>query len=222
MQRPIARLALWLAIAAAMAGSAACEQNTPGDFDYYVLVLSWSPTYCALEGNKRRDRQCGHDKSHAFVLHGLWPQYNKGWPENCWSGKRPFVPQDVIDAMRDIMPGKGLIIHQYLDHGTCSGLAPAAYFKTARQLYERVSVPPRFVGTDSELIVSPEEIEREFLAANLWLKPDMISITCRGPRLLDIRVCFSRDLAPRACGVNEDQKHLCRARKVAVPPVDGE
>ena len=30
----------------------------PGRFDYYVLVLGWTPSYCATEGKKRRDRQC--------------------------------------------------------------------------------------------------------------------------------------------------------------------
>jgi len=46
--------------------------------------------------------------------------------------------------MRDIMPSKNLVIHEYRAHGTCSGLAPAEYFAVARELYERVSVPPGF------------------------------------------------------------------------------
>ena len=195
------------------------ERNKPGAFDYYVLVLSWMPSYCRTEGRDRKDGQCEASKPHAFRLHGLWPQYDKGWPESCFIGKRPWVPAKLIEEMRDIMPSKTLIIHEYRVHGTCSGLEPAQYFGVARQLYERVSVPLRFLANDADRLASPDEIEREFLAANPWLEPDMISVTCRRANLLDIRVCFGRDLFPRACGVNEDQKRLCPAANIAVPPV---
>jgi ribonuclease T2 len=53
------------------------------------------------------------------------------------------VPQSVIDDIRDIMPSKNLVIHEYRAHGTCSGLAPDQYFGLARDLYERVGIPPR-------------------------------------------------------------------------------
>ena len=82
----------------------ALGRNTPGEFDYYVLVLGWAPSYCLTEGRLRRDAECNSAKPHAFVLHGLWPQYEKGWPEDCSIGKRPWVPTSVIDEMRDIMP----------------------------------------------------------------------------------------------------------------------
>ena len=195
------------------------ERNKPGAFDYYVLVLSWMPSYCRTEGRDRKDGQCEASKPRAFRLHGLWPQYDKGWPESCFIGKRPWVPAKLIEEMRDIMPSKSLIIHEYRVHGTCSGLEPAQYFGVARQLYERVSVPLRFLAPDADRLASPDEIEREFLAANPWLDPDMISVTCRRANLLDIRVCFGRDLFPRSCGVNEDQKRLCPAGQMTVPPV---
>lgn len=85
----------------------------PGTFDYYVLVLGWSPTYCLKEGDERGDPQCDTERSHDFVLHGLWPQYANGWPEDCYRGKRPWVPSQVIGEMRDIMPSKELVIHEY-------------------------------------------------------------------------------------------------------------
>jgi ribonuclease T2 len=200
-------------------GAWSAERNEPGEFDYYVLVLSWMPSYCRGEGRDRKDGQCEVSKPRAFLLHGLWPQYEKGWPEDCPLGRRPWVPGRVIEEMRDIMPSKNLIIHEYRVHGTCSGLDPAQYFGVARELYERVSVPVSFLAPDADRLVSPDEIEREFLGANLWLKPEMISVTCRGANLLDVRVCFGRDLFPRSCGVNEDQRQLCPAGKIAVPPV---
>lgn len=184
-----------------------------------MLVLSWVPSYCRREGRDRKDEQCDASRPQAFSLHGLWPQYDKGWPEDCSTAKRPWVPAKVIEEMGDIMPSKSLIIHEYRVHGTCSGLEPAQYFGVARELYERVSVPPRFLAPGAARLVSPEGIEREFLGANPWLKPEMISVTCRRANLLDIRVCFGRDLFPRSCGVNEDQRRLCPASKIAVPPV---
>jgi ribonuclease T2 len=63
------------------------------------------------------------------------------------------------------------------------------------------------------------EIESEFAGANPWLKPEMISVSCRGEDLLDVRFCYGRDLLPRRCGANEDDRRLCRANKIAVPPV---
>jgi len=211
-------VALALAFLSGPSGLSGAARNTPGAFDYYVLVLTWTPSYCRGEGKRRKDRQCDGTKPHAFLLHGLWPQHEVGWPIDCPTAKRPFVPESVIAAMRDIMPSKNLVIHEYRAHGTCSGLEPAQYFAAARALYERVSVPPRFLAADAGLLASPDEVERAFLDANPWLKPEMISVTCRKAHLLDIRVCFGRDLAPRACGVNEDQKRLCAAPKMTVPP----
>ncbi|MGD9501166.1 MAG: ribonuclease T [Methyloceanibacter sp.] len=196
---------------------AGAERDSPGDFDYYALVLSWVPTYCRSEGKARADAQCDAALRHTFLLHGLWPQHEKGWPADCFSGKRPWVPESVIAGMRDIMPSRNLMIHEYRTHGTCSGLSPAAYFAAARALYERVNVPSGFLAPGADLD-APEEIERAFLDANPWLAPEMISITCRKAHLLDIRVCFGRDLAPRACGGNEDQRRLCPLPKIAVPP----
>jgi len=200
-------------------GAWATGRSEPGEFDYYVLVLSWMPSYCRADGHARSDGQCDLSKQRAFLLHGLWPQYEKGWPEDCPTATRPWVPGRVIEEMRDIMPSKNLLIHEYRVHGTCSGLDPAQYFGVARELYERVSVPERFVAPDAGRLVSPDEIESEFLAANPWLKPEMISISCRGANFLDIRVCFGRDLFPRSCGANEDQSRLCPAGKIAIPPV---
>lgn len=195
----------------------ASQHNQPGAFDYYVLVLSWSPSYCLAEGNRRRDPQCDTRRSHDFVLHGLWPQYAKGWPEDCYAGKRPWVPSQVIDGMRDIMPSKALIIHEYKTHGTCTGLTPERYYDDARTLYDQVSVPASYDDPATQRFLSPEKIESDFLAANSWLRPDMIAVTCRRGNLLDIRLCFGRDLRPRACGANINQKRLCRAGRISVP-----
>lgn len=188
----------------------------PGNIDYYVLVLGWSPTYCLHEGDARNDMQCDSEQSHDFVLHGLWPQYAKGWPEDCYKGERPWVPSAVIDEMRTIMPSKELIIHEYKTHGTCTGLAPAAFYDVVRKAYDQVTIPAAFDDPKTQRFMSPENIESAFIAANDWLEPDMFAVTCRRGNLFDVRLCFSDALRPQACGVNINQKRLCPLRRITV------
>jgi ribonuclease T2 len=65
------------------------REDLPGQFDYYALVLSWSPTYCN-EGHDE-DTQCNRRDGgrYSFVLHGLWPQYESGYPRDCRTQRRP-------------------------------------------------------------------------------------------------------------------------------------
>jgi len=205
-------------------GRGTAREHQPGDFDYYLLALSWSPTYCADVGEERRDPQCSPSggRPYAFVLHGLWPQYERGWPSNCRSPDRGYVPGPVADRMVDIMPSKRLVFHEYRTHGTCSGLGVDAYFDLARQLYMKVHIPSRFASpVEERMTIAPGELISEFVAANPQLKPDMIAIVCGGAgnRLREVRICFDRGGAFRACGRNENQARLCSADRMYVPPV---
>jgi ribonuclease T2 len=196
--------------------------NAPGKFDYYVLALSWSPSFCAGEGGAKKSPQCSGPRPYAFVLHGLWPQYETGWPNDCFSGRKPWVPSKVITTMLDIMPARGLVIYQYKKHGTCSGLDPERYFQTAREAFETIKIPARYLRPQKPVIVSPREIENDFLKTNHQLKPEMISIACgRNKRLREVRICFTKDLQLRSCGANEIQQKLCRLDKIVMPPVRG-
>lgn len=216
------RLAIATLIAAAIgAATFTTASGKPGEFDYYVLALSWSPAWCAIEGRGKRDPQCRGPRHYAFVLHGLWPQFTRGWPKNCDTGKKPWVPQAVIDGMLDIMPAKGLVIHQYRKHGTCSGLSPGKYYAVARALFERVKIPARYLHPREPVMVSPAQVETDFLKTNSDLRPDMISISCSHKHLREVRICFSRDLAFTACGENESQSRLCQSDRLVMPPVRG-
>ncbi len=183
--------------------------NIPGQFDYYVLILSWSPTYCATTERGHDDTQCARDdgKRYGFVLHGLWPQYEQGYPESCLTAWRPFVPEPVIDSMLDAMPSRGLIIHEYRSHGTCSGMEPGPFFALARRIYDRIRIPERYQNPFETQYVSPRELIGDFLRENRGLAPNMMAITCGGPgnRLREIRICVTKDGQPRACGRNENR-----------------
>lgn len=208
---------------AARPTSPAETADAPGNFDYYALALSWSPTHCASEDGRRDSEQCAprHGRPYGFILHGLWPQYAEGYPESCPTEGRPFVPNSVIDGMADIMPSRGLVIHQYRKHGTCSGLAPKAYFDTARRLFRSVRVPERFRNPTGAQFVSPGDVINAFVAANPKLDASMMAVVCAGPgnRFREIRICFSKSGQPIRCGRNETQGRLCRTQRMHVPPV---
>lgn len=200
--------------------------NVPGNFDYYTLVLSWSPTHCAAQPSKKKDPQCSPKvgkRPYAFILHGLWPQYTRGYPERCWTRFKPYVPRRVINGMLDIMPSTGLIIHEYKKHGTCSGLKPEGYFSLSRRIFNRIKIPQRYVLPQKPQMVSPDTLISEFIAANpvLGLQPDMLVVSCGGAgnRLREVRLCMSKDGDPRPCGNHESQRRLCNARRMYVPPV---
>ena len=102
-------MARWLSLLVILAGLIRPQTASADDFDFYVLSLSWSPTYCGSEAGRDDRQQCGSGRPYAFVVHGLWPQYERGWPEDCRLREK-WVPEDIIDAMLDIMPSKKLII----------------------------------------------------------------------------------------------------------------
>jgi ribonuclease T2 len=199
------------------------DPNVPGEFDYYTLVMSWSPTHCATPEGERDSQQCGRrdGRRYAFVLHGLWPQYESGYPESCRTKMRPYVPENVIDSMLDIMPSRRLVIHEYRTHGTCSGLDPRGYYELSRRLFEKVRIPSRYINPYEAQFVTPRDLVSELLDANPDLDADMIAVNCGGPgnKLRDIRVCFGKNGAYRACGGNENQERLCRSDRTYVPPV---
>ena len=156
------------------------------------------------------------------MLHGLWPQYERGWPRNCRSSDRGYVPAPVAERMLDIMPSKRLVFHEYRTHGTCSGLGVDGYFDLARQLHDKVRIPRRFVGpVDERMTVSPSELVAEFMTANPQLRPDMMAVSCAGPgnRLREVRICFDKGGEFRSCGRNEGQARLCAAERMYVPSV---
>jgi ribonuclease T2 len=189
-----------LAIAAlCWAGAAKAEGEKAGDFDYFVLSLSWSSAWCALEGDARNDPQCDKGRGLTFVLHGLWPQYENGWPSFCRTVERDPTRAETA-AMADIMGGAGLAFYQWKKHGRCSGLSAPAYLRTARKAYQRVAIPDVLADVSRSLEVPASVIEDAFLEANPGLARDEITITCKDGLIQEARVCLTPDLDFRRCG----------------------
>jgi ribonuclease T2 len=189
-----------LAIAAlCWTAAAKAEGERAGEFDYYVLSLSWSSAWCALEGDARDDPQCDAGRGLTFILHGLWPQHEDGWPSYCRTVERDPTRAETA-AMADIMGGAGLAFYQWKKHGRCSGLSAQAYYRTARQVFQSIDIPDLFGRVTEPLSLPASVIEDAFLEANPGLRRDQITITCKDGLIQEARICLTTDLAPRRCG----------------------
>jgi len=197
------------------------RQNTPGQFDYYVLTLSWSPSYCAASAERAPDRapsaQCGA-RPFSFVVHGLWPQYEKGFPEYC-QVPAPRLDRNIVSSMLDLMPAPRLIFNEWDRHGTCSGLSARAFFDTVRKARAVVKIPPEFLDLEAPAEVTPDAVEEAFVKANPALGREGIAVACDSKRLTEVRVCLSKELQFRDCA--EIDRRACRRDKLLMPPVRG-
>ncbi|MER2536363.1 MAG: ribonuclease [Rhizobiaceae bacterium] len=187
-------------------------------FDFYVLSLSWSPSYCEAEGEDANRQQCAAGRPYAFVVHGLWPQFERGYPQDCDTRERD-VPDERLRALYDVMPSAGLIRHEWRKHGACSGLTQADYFDVLRKARGKVEIPRQYRRISDYLTLAPGEAERAFLQANPGMAADGVAVTCDRRYLREVRICMTRDLGFRACP--EVDRRDCRLGKVVMPPVRG-
>lgn len=205
--------------AALLIGSVAfspARARTPGQFDYWVLALSWSPQFCRSQPSSE---QCQYQ--HGFVVHGLWPQRERGYPEYC--GQRERVPKDLVERMKPLMPSAALVNGQWRKHGSCSGMAMREYFFNVERAWRAVVIPERYRETPELLRTHVHEIEDEFIALSPKLRRDGIALQCSGRWLREVRVCLDRDFQPRACGVDVEDRcrsevHVRPMRKITPGP----
>jgi ribonuclease T2 len=197
------------------------RQDTPGEFDYYVLSLSWSPSFCEEadeRGNRGRSQaQCG-GRPFSFVVHGLWPQYEHGFPEYC-QRPSPRLDRNIMTSMLDLMPAPGLIYNEWDKHGTCAGLGERAYFETIRKARAAIKIPPEFLQLSEAKTIAPDDIETAFIKANPGLSTSAMAVTCNRTRLSEVRICMSKDLQFHDCA--EIARRACSRDQVTMPPVRG-
>lgn len=205
MNRPplhplMTRATLVILLLLSLAGLARqARADEAGDFDYYILTLSWSPTYCADEAQRNRDQlQCFSERAYGFVIHGLWPQYERGYPERCRSRFRD--PSDnLVEQMLKFSPSKSLIRHEWDKHGSCAGLTPLDYFRLAVRSFKALKRPDQLADLDRPLLMTVSQIERAFHDANPDLPEDSLFVTCKRQKLSEVRLCLDKDGKPRQC-----------------------
>ncbi len=214
MRLPV--FALVILLIAALSPMAHAKGEKSGQFDYYVMALSWSPNWCALEGDDRKSPQCDPREDFGWTLHGLWPQFHRGWPSFCPTTERQ-PNRSTTNAMADIMGTSGLAWYQWKKHGVCSGLSASAYYDLSRRAYESIKRPAVFRKLKNPVKLPASVVEEAFLKANPELEPDMITITCREGRIQEARICLSKTLTPVPCG--RDMARDCRIKDAVLNPV---
>ncbi|HMK90475.1 MAG TPA: ribonuclease T [Methylocystis sp.] len=183
-----------------------------GDFDFYVLALSWSPGFC--EQSRSGSKQCEPGGNLGFVVHGLWPQYEHGFPSDC--GGPATVSRIALERARGVYPDEGLARYEWRKHGTCTGLSPGDYFDAAARARNAVTIPDLFTKASADQTLSTQAIEQAFRDANPRLRPGMMGVGCRRDTLEDVRICFAKDLSSfRACP--EVARGGCRVRAIRAP-----
>ena len=200
----------------ALALPAHAEDDAAGDFDYFVMALTWSPNWCALDGDARREDQCDARHAYGFTLHGLWPQYETGWPSGCRTTARDPSRAETA-AMTDIMGSGGLAWYQWKKHGRCTGLTARDYFATARRAYGAVRLPEVFQRLNRRITLPASVVEDAFVEANPALPRDAITVTCEAGMIQAVRLCLTKDLSPRRCG--DDVIRDCRMKEAVMEPV---
>lgn len=246
MPRPPFRSAfVVVAVLAALSDAASGRAATPGAFDYYLFEQSWLPEFC-LGTVARKPTQMPHpecrDVESRFgathpTVHGLWPQEDDGdYPSTCdgspgcQAGAACPLDGDQLDngVAKELedkwMPGyPNLARHEWIEHGTCSGLDQRAYF--AAIVTVAAKVPAAEIPTDA--------IGREVDLATLrgWWGEPRAAFACdrRNGRqfLTAVRTCWKRtdDRRPGArfacpsnvrdtCGADE-KIVLSRAKNVS-------
>ncbi len=188
-----------------------------GDFDYYVLSLSWSPSYCIEAGERADPRQCNAKRPYDFVVHGLWPQLEHGRVDEC-AGATP-LKADIVSSMLEIMPSASLIRHEWRAHGQCSGMNARDYFAAVREARAAVQIPEAFEAPARDRVTDPQWVERAFISANPGLKPEGVAVTCSGRRLREVRVCLTRSFDFRTC--SSVDRRACAREQIVAPASRG-
>jgi len=197
------------------------RQNQPGEFDFYVLALSWSPSYCEAAQerapNRAPDQQCG-GRPFSFVVHGLWPQYERGFPAFC-QVPAPRLDRRIVGSMLDLMPSPRLIFHEWDRHGTCSGLSANAFFETVRKARAAVKIPADYLELDKPVTVTPDDVAEAFVKANPGMARSNVAVACDSKRLEEVRVCLNKDFSFRDCA--ELTSRSCKRDRISMPAVRG-
>ena len=187
--------------------------DAAGSFDYYLMSLSWSPSFCLT--HPEVSEQCS-SKGYGFVLHGLWPQNSNGsWPQRCSSSATP--DESTIAHALAFMPSRHLIEHEWETHGSCTGLDPQSYFALADRAFAAVKIPSALRAPQPPPALSASDLVDAFVAINPGLSDSMLSVDCHnGAQLSEVRVCLDRDtLAPRACAGRV--RNTCRVGNLTIP-----
>lgn len=205
-EREMKQVMVWL-VGSLLWISAAQGKGYAGEFDYYAMALSWSPEHCAIKPGDRE--QCA--RKLGFVLHGLWPQYQRGYPASC---TRERLDADMEQQFAGLYPSRFLYRHEWEKHGTCSGLSQEAFHQLASDLRQKVKIPASYQSPEEPLRKSSFQLKADLASANEWLAPDNITVACAdgGRFLREIYICINKqgtDAVPCSDEMQKRERRSC-------------
>ena len=165
----------------------------------YTLALSWSPEFCKPRESSPSHRvQCsGRNGRFAMVVHGLWPQGQRSWPQWCRQ-QNPLTPAELRKAMC-MMPSARLIARQWAKHGSCMTKKPETYFGVTRILWESLAIP-EYDRISREDGLTAGRIRRAFAEANPGIPASAVGVKLNERGWLEeLRICYSKRFVPTRC-----------------------
>ena len=174
-------------------------------FDFYLLAMTWHAAYCADGHSGQEDCRLGSRRP--LVIHGLWPERlePRTYPHDC-TAPRLDLPAAQLRVLQDYMPGvhSGLHVHEWREHGSCSGLDADEYFELsitlARELDAALaSYLTTLAGreTDAAQVRAAADAVRAGLGATFTLHCRNLRAAPAAlrdrPFLVEIRQCIDND-----------------------------
>jgi ribonuclease T2 len=205
---PCTRFLVLLSVFLVLVSAVQAQSKGEADrFDFYLLNLSWSPEFCAIQGT---GPQCAARAG--FLVHGLWPQNKDGsYPVSCSDRSGPRHPEVNLD----ITPDLSLLDHEWKKHGTCTKLAPEQFFQQERIAFRKLKIPPEFEGLSHEMWLKPSDILDMFTKANPSFPAGSFLVSCGPTQLTAVEVCLSKKgLKPVVCQALQG----CQAQRVRIAP----
>lgn len=168
------------------------------DFNYFILALAWEPDYCATSSNPD-PQSCTPGMKLGFILHGLWPMYDEGWPSYC---STETMSNEMIADFPGLFPTDFLYGHEWEKHGTCTGLDPQGYFLLSQEFKDSIAIPDAFLSPEEPFRMDEDSLIEAFVQVNPSFDENSFSVFCSGSGqyLSELYVCISRDGRPTECG----------------------
>lgn len=191
----------------AQAAAVSMAANTPGQFDFYLLDMSWGPVFCS--SIKDVSAQCRPQTG--FVVHGLWPQNRDGtWPQFCSTAP---APADLSPHLA-LTPDLTLLKHEWAKHGTCSGLDADQFFAAEHTAFAKFTPPLALINLNNSRTFTRLFAVNMLYQANPGFPAGSLLLSCREGHVTAVEACFSRSLAPIRC----EEVQPCQADLVIFDP----
>lgn len=224
------------ALAASPCLAAGCDTafddptGSPGQFDSFLLSLSWAPQFCTTKAGISSADECdllaangARASSHGLVVHGLWPQYNqshmtqtggKCGPFYCDGKPGPNVTASpAVATVSAVMLGSALRRHEWDKHGTCISphITQDQYFQTISRLTTRFGMARQFKPGQGK--VAAMALRTAWAAKGV--PASAVTLTCKQHHILEeVHICLDNQLNPRACTALEKAQSPCGATVV--------